>query len=538
MIALGLRLTLRGGREAGARLVFTAFGVAVAVALLLLLLAGFNGLSAQDARAGWLSTNQTNRVPSVNEATSTPILWQVGSDIFGTADVTRVDVAATGDHSPVPPGIPRLPGPGEYYVSPALARLMASTPRVQLADRFPGCLVGEIGNAGLVSPDSLIVIVGHTAADLRGWGTAFTTRSIEAAPRQHGYSDLMRVILGLGAIGLMIPILVFVATATRLAAARREERFAALRLVGATPVQVAVLASIEAGVASVAGMAAGFGFFWACRPLVALIPFKGVRFFTGDLSLGWLAIVAVAAGVPAAAVLASLTSLRRGVISPLGVTRRETPRVNLPFQVIETVNESRATREVRRTGGTQGGLFDVYEGTEGQTFEEGWRNKLIWGDNLLVMGSLLERFAGKIDLIYIDPPFATGADFSFSAEIGDSGEEILKEQSAVEERAYRDTWGRGTDSYLAMLFVRLTIMRDLLASSGSIYIHIGPNINHLVRGLADEVFGGDRHLNEIVWRRAFAHSDSRRCGIIHDAILLYSRSDTWTWNEIRQKPSI
>lgn len=106
-------------------------------------------------------------------------------------------------------------------------------------------------------------------------------------------------------------------------------------------------------------------------------------------------------------------------------TLKEAPRVNLPFQVIETVNESRATREEKKQRLPL--LFDIYEGTEGDTFEEGWKNKLIWGDNLLVMGSLLEKFAGKIDLIYIDPPFATGADFSFTAEVGDSGEEILKE---------------------------------------------------------------------------------------------------------------
>ena len=127
-------------------------------------------------------------------------------------------------------------------------------------------------------------------------------------------------------------------------------------------------------------------------------------------------------------------------------TLKEVPRVSLPFQVIETVNESRATREVQtKTKGLP--LFDVYEGNEGDTFEDGWKNKLIWGDNLLVMGSLLEKFAGKIDLIYIDPPFATGADFSFTAEIGESGEEVRKEQSVIEEKAYRDTWGAGRSSF-------------------------------------------------------------------------------------------
>jgi len=116
-------------------------------------------------------------------------------------------------------------------------------------------------------------------------------------------------------------------------------------------------------------------------------------------------------------------------------TLKDVPRVSLPFQVIETVNESRASRDARK-GGIQPGLFDVYEGKEGDSFEEGWKNKLIWGDNLLVMGSLLEKFAGKIDLIYIDPPFATGADI-LELEMQTEGlisnrirQDILKEKRA------------------------------------------------------------------------------------------------------------
>src|SRR5437762_2337904 len=98
-------------------------------------------------------------------------------------------------------------------------------------------------------------------------------------------------------------------------------------------------------------------------------------------------------------------------------TRREVPRVNLPFQVIETINESRATREKIKIG-LQNSLFETYRGTEGDTFEEGWRNKLIWGDNLLVTNSLRERFAGKIDLVYIDPPFFTGVDQKITLKVG------------------------------------------------------------------------------------------------------------------------
>ena len=147
-------------------------------------------------------------------------------------------------------------------------------------------------------------------------------------------------------------------------------------------------------------------------------------------------------------------------------TRKEVPRVNLPFQVIETVNESRATRVAKQGQQT---IYDYYKGEEGSTFEEGWKNKLIWGDNLLVMSSLLEKFAGKIDLIYIDPPFATGADFKFNAQIGEEDLEVTKEHSIIEEKAYRDTWGKGLQTYLSMMYERLVIMRELISEEGSIY---------------------------------------------------------------------
>jgi adenine-specific DNA-methyltransferase len=118
-------------------------------------------------------------------------------------------------------------------------------------------------------------------------------------------------------------------------------------------------------------------------------------------------------------------------------TRKEVPRVNLPFQVLETINASRATREANKE--RQSALLDISGGQEGNTLGDGWKNKLIWGDNLLVMGALLEKFAGKIDLIYIDPPFATGTDFSFGTQIGDGDLETTKGPSIIEEKAYRDT---------------------------------------------------------------------------------------------------
>jgi adenine-specific DNA-methyltransferase len=205
-------------------------------------------------------------------------------------------------------------------------------------------------------------------------------------------------------------------------------------------------------------------------------------------------------------------------------TLKEVPRISLPFQVIETVNESRATRESQKNG-IQGTLFDVYEGKEGDTFEAGWRNKLIWGDNLLVMGSLLEKFAGKIDLIYIDPPFATGTDFSFKTEIGDSGEEFTKEQSVIEEKAYRDTWGRGIDSYISTMVNRLTLMRELLSDKGVLMVHIDWRVVHLMRNILDDIFGADSFRNEIIW--SYRSGGAPKTGSLprkHDNILMYVKS--------------
>jgi DNA modification methylase len=211
-------------------------------------------------------------------------------------------------------------------------------------------------------------------------------------------------------------------------------------------------------------------------------------------------------------------------------TLKEVPRANLPFQVIETVNESRASREAAKVQSMS--LFDVYEGKEGDTFEAGWKNKLIWGDNLLVIGSLLEKFAGRVDLIYIDPPFATGADFAFTTELGDGSADVRKEPSTMEEKAYRDTWGQGLESYLAMIFDRLRLLVDLLSARGTIYVHLDYHVCHYVKLILDELVGRDRLLAEIVWKRKDAQSFARGYGVVHDIILAYVKSDDFKYNKI------
>jgi adenine-specific DNA-methyltransferase len=174
----------------------------------------------------------------------------------------------------------------------------------------------------------------------------------------------------------------------------------------------------------------------------------------------------------------------------------EVTNVVLPFQSIEQVDEPRA-----ETSGQVADLFAFDAQTGRQS--GGWTNKLIWGDNKLVLASLkngpLRReidAAGGLKLVYIDPPFDVGADFAFDIEIG--SESLTKEPTLIEELAYRDTWGRGRDSYISMLYERLLLIHSLLADDGSIYVHVGPNISHLVRTALDEIFSPKRHLNEII----------------------------------------
>jgi len=152
----------------------------------------------------------------------------------------------------------------------------------------------------------------------------------------------------------------------------------------------------------------------------------------------------------------------------------------MPMQKIETVDQPRSEAAAK-------GNLSLFE--QKSKRQDDFRNMLIWGDNKLVMASLLKEFKGKIDLIYIDPPFDIGADFSMNVGIGDGNNVVGKDQSTLEVVAYRDMWGQGTDSYLHMLFERLLLIRELLAEDGSIYVHLDWHVVHYVKPLLDEIFG-------------------------------------------------
>ena len=211
----------------------------------------------------------------------------------------------------------------------------------------------------------------------------------------------------------------------------------------------------------------------------------------------------------------------------------EVCNIVLPFQTIEQVDEPRA--EKPQDTSLQSDLFAM--DNRGRQLQ-GWTNKLIWGDNKLILSSLkngplreeIEK-QGGLKLIYIDPPFDVGADFSMDIEIG--GDTFTKKPNILEEIAYRDTWGKGADSFIAMIYERLVLMRDLLAEDGSIYVHCETRVNALIRLAMDEVFGRNSLRSEITWMRTSSHNDaSGRYGRVKDTIYFYAKSERTKLNTL------
>jgi hypothetical protein len=323
MLRLGLQLSLRSGREAMVRLLITAAAVAVGVALLLAVLAEFHAFQANANEPCW-SCTQGASVPATLPAHGE--LWNNSVDFYQGQTINRLDVAALGPNAPVAPGITRLPPSGDYYASPALAALLKTAPADQLGARFPGKMVGTIGQAGLSGPGDLAIYIGHTTAQLKAIpGTQWVT-SIDRAPGQEVFSPFFRYAFGVGALAVVFPMLVLISTATRLAADRREERFAALRLVGGTPADIRTVASVEAMLGAFLGAVLGTVIFLLVRPALAGTALVGTQYFESDLTPTVAGYVAMLVGVPIAAAIAALVSLRRVQISPLGVSRRAAPK--------------------------------------------------------------------------------------------------------------------------------------------------------------------------------------------------------------------
>ena len=202
--------------------------------------------------------------------------------------------------------------------------------------------------------------------------------------------------------------------------------------------------------------------------------------------------------------------------------------VVLPFQTIEHIDEPRPEKDVA----AQPDLFDLATGRQ----LKGWTNKLIWGDNKFILSSLKNgplreeiEANGGIKLIYIDPPFDVGADFTMDVEIGE--ETFEKEPNVLEEIAYRDTWAKGQDSFISMIYERLRLIEGLLANDGSILIHCDWRLSGTIRVVMDEIFGKDNFRNEIIWHYEKWTAGSKSLQKNHDTIFWFSKSQSFTFNE-------
>ena len=200
------------------------------------------------------------------------------------------------------------------------------------------------------------------------------------------------------------------------------------------------------------------------------------------------------------------------------------PRVSLPFQTVETVNQSAQERQIALTTSRAGHSPE-------------WRNRLIWGDKKYVLPSLLDEFAGKVDLIYIDPPFASGSKFGYKTNLhpddnGASQSLALNYQpNLIEQIAYRDTWGGGLDTYLQWMCESLTFLRELLSESGSIYVHCDWRTSHYAKIELDRLFGYENFLNEIVWHYQKWSNVARYFQRNHDIVLSYAKGDAYVFNK-------
>ncbi|MFI7702328.1 FtsX-like permease family protein [Nonomuraea sp. NPDC049480] len=318
------RLLKGGGRRGLLGTWLTLGAVTVSTALLLFAVAANFAFDARAERGAW-----RNPVPAEDGAVA---IEASRFDYVRDQTITVVDLAALKDGVPPPPGLPRFPEPGEVWLSPALAELAKELPADQLARRYPAP-AGVLGDEALVHPDELVAVAGHKpdAPEMRATqsdDSIIAKPPVKVSSLAGTASEDAEAYKGLALVAsvlMVVPLLVFGGAAARLTVARRDQRLAALRLVGATPGQVVAMTVAEAVIVALAGALAGAVVFALAVPLLAGIEIGGGPWFAGDLFPSLPALAGVLVAVPLLVGLSAVIGLRRVVVSPLGVAKRQTP---------------------------------------------------------------------------------------------------------------------------------------------------------------------------------------------------------------------
>ncbi|CAM3024025.1 FtsX-like permease family protein [Actinomyces slackii] len=317
------RLILAADRASRRRALGMVAGIAVGVALALILLAASQALPMRTARSSWaaLQLEQSQALTPETVLAGDQLAVASSVDVHDGAQITVMHVAQPdGGTTARIPGASAVPAPGEYLASPALAERIDSTPADQLGERY-GTRVGTLAEEAIEGPDSLVVVVGADLPTVAATGGMVDPQVVTELNGTPFASISYQIAMIIGAIALLVPALVLVAVVTDLGAAQRAERFATLRLIGATPRQVAGAAAIEAAATTLLGTVAGVALYLASIPAAARITIASSRFFPADLLLSPLTITGAVLVATAAATLVAWWRTLRADVGPLGGTR-------------------------------------------------------------------------------------------------------------------------------------------------------------------------------------------------------------------------
>ncbi|MER5418101.1 FtsX-like permease family protein [Streptomyces virginiae] len=321
-LTLGIRFAVGGGKESWARTLLTAVGVGLGVTLLFMasaLPAIMDSRTAREAARDDMMYMDSGLKPSTNT-----LLITAAGTIFHDDQIRGRLLKPEGFSAPVPPGLNKLPGPGEMAASPQLARVLAAPGNQLLRERLPYRITATIGEQGLIGPGELAYYAG--SADLTEAPGTYRIDHFGSQEKAPKFDPIVMLLLVMALTVLLMPVAVFITTAVRFGGERRDRRLAALRLVGADIRMTRRIAAGEALLGSLIGLASGAGLFPLMRHFIGSVTLYDTSVFPSAVLPNTALAVLISLGIPTTAVLATIFALRRLSIEPLGVMRNTIPK--------------------------------------------------------------------------------------------------------------------------------------------------------------------------------------------------------------------